>query len=205
MGMKPATVFQIAAILLAVVFCLPAHSQTSAQAPARKDHELALVDIQKVINQSVRGRQRREEFLKSVRARVAEVESYRKEVDTLNRQLAEKQKTLAAAQFEKHRADAERRVRDLQRKAEDISEELQRQEGRLASDLALDIKAVAADYARKKGYDLVLESGQHLIPYKTPSVDITDQIIREYDAAVSAPAPSLPAAPATPGRGGGKK
>lgn len=164
----------------------PSSAQTT---PVRREHEFALVDIQRVINESKRGKQKREEFLKSVRAKTNEVDAYKKEVDQLNKVLAARQKTLTPSQFEAARRDAEMRVKEIQRKAEDISEELQRQEARMAADLAVDIKVVAADYAGRKGYDLVLESSQHLIPYKNETVDITGQIIREYDGLAAPPAP----------------
>ncbi len=167
------------------------YTVSAAQAPAaRKEHEFALVDIQRVINESKRGKQKREEFLKSVRTKTNEVDSYKKEVDQLNRTLEEKQRTLSPGQFEKARLDAENRVKELQRKAQDISEDLQSRESRMAADLAVDIKTVAADYARRKGYDLVLESSQHLIPYKNDGVDLTDAIIREYDNVATGAVPA---------------
>jgi len=174
---------RLAAVTAAALFLMPA----LAGAQGKKDHEFALVNIQRVIIESRRGKQAREDFLKSVRSKTGEVENYKKEVDQLNKQLTDKQKSLPAAQFEKARADAEKRVKELQRRAEDISDDLQRQESRMANNLALDIKEVAADYSKRKGYELVLESSQHVIPYASENTDITAEVIREYDSLGDAP------------------
>jgi len=144
-------------LIFALLFAAVSAATDVSAAPApgtRKEQEFGLVDIQRVINESKRGKQKREEFLKSVRSKTNEVDSYKKEVDQLNRSLETKQRTLPAAQFEKVRQDAENRVKELQRKAQDISEDLQSRENRMASDLAVDIKTVAADYARRKGVEI---------------------------------------------------
>jgi outer membrane protein len=90
--------------------------------------------------------------------------------------------------------------KQLQREAEDFKNDSQTESKHVFQQIAQKVFSFLQVFSQQHGYDAVLEQGTDAVPivwYTGRNVDITDQIIKGYDAKSGFGAPSLPDTPAT--------
>ena len=72
-----------------------------------------------------------------------------------------------------------------QRRIQDFNREVQEKQRGMVAEYALKIQAAASTVAQKEGYTAVLDKGSEatvkIVIYSHPSVDLTEQIIKEFD------------------------
>jgi outer membrane protein len=78
--------------------------------------------------------------------------------------------------------DFENRQLDFKRKYEDFQRDLKQTDAELTSGIVQDLYGVVHDYAQQQGYTLVLEASSGALLYSDKAVDITDDIVRLYNA-----------------------
>jgi len=79
--------------------------------------------------------------------------------------------------------DYQKRLRDFQRTYKDSQAELQQRDNELTSEIIRELQEVIAEYGAKQTYTLILEaSNTGAVLYNSRAVDITDQIIQEYNS-----------------------
>jgi outer membrane protein len=92
--------------------------------------------------------------------------------------------------------------KQLQREAEDFKNDSQTESQQVFQQVAQKVFSFLQEFSQQHGYAAVLERGTDTAPivwYAASNVDITDQIIKSYDAKSGLSAPSLPDKPsATP-------
>ena len=76
--------------------------------------------------------------------------------------------------------DYTRKLRDFENAYKDSKEELQQKDNEVTGAIIRDLAYVVRNMGERGGYTLVLEKGSLL--WAAPSIDITDQVIREYNA-----------------------
>jgi outer membrane protein len=89
--------------------------------------------------------------------------------------------------------------KQLQREAEDFKNDSQTESQQVFQQIAQKVFSFLQEFSQQHGYAVVLERGTDTAPtvwYAASNVDITDQIIKSYDAKSSLGAPSLPDKPA---------
>jgi outer membrane protein len=92
--------------------------------------------------------------------------------------------------------------KQLQREAEDFKNDSQAESQRAFQQVAQKVFSLLQEFSRQHGYAAVLEQGTETAPvvwYTASNVDITDQLIKSYDAKYAVGAASLPEKP-TPKR-----
>jgi outer membrane protein len=119
------------------------------------------------------------------------------ELQALQDQLRKGQTTLSSEAHDKLAQSIEAKTRELKRLGEDSQDALEQDEGAMMQQLSDKMVAVLRDYATRNGYaviiDVSLPNGPVL--WASPSIDITNEIVKLYDKAH--PVPATPtAAPA---------
>jgi outer membrane protein len=118
------------------------------------------------------------------------------ELQTLRDQLKRGQATMSAEAKASLNQAIDARSREAQRLGQDSQAALEQEEGTLMQQLGEKLMAVIREYATRNGYayviDVSLPNGPVL--WASPSVDITNEIVRLYDQAhpVAASAPPAP-------------
>jgi outer membrane protein len=101
--------------------------------------------------------------------------------------------------------DLETKEKQLQREAEDFKNDSQSESQQVFQQVAQKLFALLQEFSQQHGYLAVIERGTDTAPvvwYTAGNVDITDQLIKSYDAKYGGGAVSLPEKPApkrTPG------
>ncbi|MDR4479988.1 MAG: OmpH family outer membrane protein [Nitrospira sp.] len=145
--------------------------------------KIAMMDQQKVVERSVAGKRALED-LKSYST------TRQKIIDSDDQELKELEKGLQDATFsEETRKEKQEQFRTkleaYQRRIQDFNREVQDKQRGMVADFAQRIHAAAAAVAQKEGYTAVLDRGSEstvkIVIYNHPSVDLTEQIIKEFD------------------------
>jgi len=120
------------------------------------------------------------------------------ELQALREQLRKGQATMSAEARNKLNQAIEAKNREVQRAGQDSQAALEQEEGALMQQLGEKLMAVVRDYATRDGLvvviDVSLPNGPVL--WASPSVDITNEVVRLYDQAH--PVASPPATPSVP-------
>ncbi|MGC3973621.1 MAG: OmpH family outer membrane protein [Nitrospira sp.] len=148
------------------------------------DHiKVAMMDQQQVIERSVAGKRALEE-LKSYST------TRQKIIDSDDQELKELEKGVQDASLsEDARKEKQEHFRTkleaYQRRIQDFNREVQEKQRGMVAEYAQKIQAAAAAVAQKEGYTAVLDKGSEstvkIVIYSHPSVDLTEQIIKEFD------------------------
>lgn len=131
-----------------------------------------------------------------------DLEAKQNQINQLRETLNKGSNTMSAEQREKLMREIDQRTKALNRDMEDAQADFEQEQQRILNDLGQKIMSVIDKYARDNGYTLILDvsSPQTPVLYATNQIDITQEIIRLYDAqsatAAPAPAPAKPAAAA---------
>ncbi len=145
------------------------------------DLKIAYVDIQKAVNECNAGKEAKKTIMK--------------EVEKVQRQLAEKQKELQTMKesYEKQtlmltpdaRAAKEKefqtKIREFQRWQEDAQNEVNQKRIEMERNISIGLVKVIQKIGSDEGYTLILEKNENIVLFVSKSIDITDRVIKAHD------------------------
>ena len=105
--------------------------------------------------------------------------------------------TLSDDETRRLNRDLEEKNKLLKRTQEDAQADFATDRDEMFRRIGQKMVTVIQDYAQKNGFSLIIGSDQVPIYYQGPDVDVTDQIVKLFDAAnpIDAPTTGGPAAP----------
>ena len=147
------------------------------------EFKLGLVDLQRALNECEAGKKAKEDFKTQVDKLQAELAKQKGDIEKIKDEVEKKGMVLKDEERKNIERDYQKRLRDFQRTYKDSQAELQQRDNELTGEILRQLQEVIADYGAKQSYTLVLEaSNTGAVLYGSRSVDITDQVIQEYNA-----------------------
>ena len=149
---------------------------------AAAEIKVGVVDLQRALNESASGKKAKEQF-KVEFDRMQD--SLRREKDSLDRMKDDLEKKAAVLKEEQRKSmtdDFERRRRELRRKLEDSDAELRKKDSELTGGILRDLATVIQEIGQRDGYTIILESSASAVLYGSKSIDMTEEVIRTFDA-----------------------
>lgn len=155
----------------------------SAGAAAAQDAvKVAYVDMQKALNESRAGKKALGELQKLMEERKAGLQKQKEGLEKKKDEL-DKQGLLLNEDTRKNRENEVRTLeRDYSRTLSDLKDEFARREGEFTDGIRKDLLKVIEKIGREGGYTLVLEKQYSAVLYAPPSIDLTEALIKRYDA-----------------------
>lgn len=146
------------------------------------DVKIGYIDLQKAINSSDSGQAAKEKINKKFQEYEGEVDSRKAELQKAKEEL-EKQTLLLSdeARSAKER-DYQSKVKDFQRFAKDIQDELQAIDSDLTKKILGEVVKVARDLGEKEKFTAIFEKSESSLVYADPGIDLTDRVIKLYNA-----------------------
>lgn len=138
---------------------------------------VAVVDMQRILNETAAGKQARKDLETSSVAK-------QKKLDKRRQKLEEDQAKLGSLQGDALLAAQEKLQRDyyeLQSMYMTLQQELAEQEARTLEKMYANCQELAKDLAKDFSLDLVLIRDQSTVLYVASGVDLTDEVIKRYD------------------------
>ena len=73
-------------------------------------------------------------------------------------------------------------LRDFQRWGEDVQNELNQKRMEMEKNIFIGLQKVIQKLGAEEGYTVILEKNESIVLFTSKSTDITDQVIKVYDA-----------------------
>jgi outer membrane protein len=166
---------------------------------ARAEAKLAYVDIQRALNECQTGKAAKAQFRVRVERIQAKLQQQEAQVQALKDELQKKGMLMKQDERQNIADEYASKLRNFQQSYKDSQEELRQKDNEITRAIVSDLAQVVRTVGEKDGYTMVFEKGTLL--WAVPTADITDEVIRSYDAMHVKTAGSL--AP-RPGGGGAR-
>ena len=144
-----------------------------------QDLKVGLVNLQKAMSESKRGKDARAAFQADLKDKQDALSKEKKAIEKQQKDL-EKQALLMK---DSERARAQRRlqlrVRDWERKMRDVREELALRERELTDEILKDLQKIIGELGKTGKFTMILERSQML--YTDKGTDVTDDVIKLYN------------------------
>lgn len=157
----------------------PAHSAENLK--------MAYIDAQKVLDGTKAGRRAKgtmEEFTKS-RQKIIDLEE--SEIKRLQEDLARQGSVLSPEARREKEESLQRKFMDFQKKVSELTKELQSKKRDILEEFNKRLEEIVKRIAEKNGYAFVFDRNSEggVLLYAKQSLDITDEVIKEYDKTTS--------------------
>lgn len=151
--------------------------------PALAEIKIAYVDLQKALNLSKAGVKAKSEISAQVKKYEEEFKNKQEDLQKLKTEL-EKQAVLLSdsAKAQKER-DFQQNVKELQRFQKDVKEELQQRDADATKKILGQMFEILQKIGKDGGYQMIIEKNEGAVIYADESVDLTDKLIKAFDAA----------------------
>jgi outer membrane protein len=144
------------------------------------DFRFAFVDIQRALNECHNGQTVKTAFRGEIERLQARLQGEQDEVERLKKELEEKGPLMQPDQRQNLEDDYTRKLHQFQDDYKNSRDDLQQKDNEMTGAIVRDLALVVQQIGQKSGYTMVMEKGSLL--WAVPSIDITDQVIRAYDA-----------------------
>ena len=162
------------AALLAFAVAVPA---TAA------DYKIGTVDLQRALNESDAGKKAKEKFKTEVDKLQAELAKQKQDIEKMKEDVEKRAMVLKEEERRELEKEYQRKLRDFQRTYKDAQADLQARDGELTAEILQELAGVIVEYGAKASYTMILEaSNTGAVLYHSSTVDVTDAIIKEYNA-----------------------
>jgi len=165
------------------LWMLPALVVVTATAARADELKLGTVDLQRALNECDAGKKAKENFKGQVDKLQADLNKQKTEIEKIKDEVEKKGMVLKEDERKNIERDYQKRLRDFQRTYKDSQAELQQRDNELTSEILKDLQEVISEFGARQGYTLILEgSNTGAVLFNSRTVDITEQIIQEYNA-----------------------
>lgn len=171
-------------VIISLAVAALAAPMFAQNAPAR----VAVVDVQKVLTQSVAGKAAYDKLKKMQEERVAKAKQMDEEIKKLEADLTTKRISLAedkVAEMAKQIAD--KRI-SMERFGQDVQREIGEARDRELQALQVKIEPVIDALGKEMGLAVIFNKFESGLVYASDAVEITDAVIKKFNEAVGTPA-----------------
>ena len=155
---------------------------------AQATHKIAVINSQEVLEKSIEGKKviaRLQERDKKNQNDLAKLDD---DIRGLETKLNTQRLTLSEEALMQLSSDLDKKKKDRTRFAEDAMRDIQELQLRLYTKLQNDLLPLIEAIGKEKGFDLILDLGKSGAVYFSPTIAITDDVVKRYDALKAAPA-----------------
>ena len=150
--------------------------------PAFAEIKVGIVDLQRALNESAAGKKAKEQFKGEFDRAQNALKGEKDRLDKMKDDL-DKQSVVLKPDERKAKADEfDRRQRDLRRKLEDSDAELRKKDSELTGEILKDLAEVIQQIGQRDNYTVILENSSSSVLYGSKTIDITDSVIKAFDA-----------------------
>jgi len=165
--------FMTALSLLLVVV-----SFSFAQAQAK----IAVVNSQDVLEKSIEGKRVLNQLAEQDKKNQDQLAKLDEEIRKLETRLNTQRLTLSEEALLQLNSDLTKKRTERTRLSEDMARDMQELQYRLYTRLQNELIPIIEQIGKEKGFDLILDLGRSGAVYVNPAIDITEEVIKRYDA-----------------------
>ena len=194
----------LAAAGLLIVAAVRGQSSSSSAAPAGPG-KVGVINIRGAIANTGEGKQASAELQSQFAPRQTELENLNKQINDLRQRLGACEGKCSQDEIGRLTQQGQKATQKFDRLNNEVNEDVQSAQGEVFDRIGRKMVDVLDKYSRENGYTIVLDSSAQNTPilFASTQIDITQEIVRLYDAAYpvkggAAPAQKPAAKPTTP-------
>ncbi len=158
-------------------------------AKAAEAFKMGVVDPQAVLEKSKAGKKALDGLKEYVTTRQKLLSGDEEELRSTEKTLKEQIVKLSDTEKKEKETQFRAKVQDYQKRAQEFNQELQGKQKELVDDYMKKIASATKTVAEKGGFSLVVDKGSEqtvkIVIYNKDTIDLTDQVIKEFDRANS--------------------
>jgi outer membrane protein len=144
--------------------------------------KVAYVDIQRAVNESNAGKEAKKAITKDVEKIQHIVVDKQKELQTLKESLDKQALMLTPDARANKEKEYQNKLREFQRWGEDTQNEINQKRMEIERNISAALIKVIQKIGADEGYTVILEKNESIVLYASKTIDITDRVIKAYDA-----------------------
>jgi outer membrane protein len=148
--------------------------------------KLGIINPQVVLQNSVKGKQAIERLKTMQLAKQKKYENMQKEIDSLEKESMSP--ALNQESRDKKTLDLQNKRIEIKRFAEDAQKDSMASQQKEFESIQRDLMPIIEKIAKTNGYSMIFDLNTAGITYFEPAVDITEEVVKAYDAQSAAPA-----------------
>ncbi len=154
-------------------------------APAAET-KIAIIDVQRLVTDSVAGKDALAKLKKLQETKIAEGKQKSDEIDGLRKRLNEGRLSLADDKIAELEKQIEEKVTSARRFQEDAEREFNKSRDGAFQDIEKRVFPVIEKYGQENGFTYIFNKFQSGLVFAAEGTDVTDQIIQRFDAQAGA-------------------
>jgi outer membrane protein len=152
---------------------------------AAEAFKMGVIDPQAVLERSKAGKKALDSLKEYVSTRQKLLSRDEEELRNTEKTLKESAAKLTDAEKKDKEAQFRTKIQDYQKRAQEFNQELQGKQKELVDDYMKRIASATQTVAEKGGFSLVVDKGSEqtvkIVIYNKDTIDLTDQVIKEFD------------------------
>jgi outer membrane protein len=146
------------------------------------DLKIAYVDIQKAVNECNSGKDAKKAITKEVEKFQRLIVDRQKELQTMKESLEKQAPMLTPDARATREKEYQNKLREFQRWGEDTQNEINQKRMEMERNISIGLQKVIQKVGADEGYTFILEKNENIVLYISKTIDITDRVIKVYDA-----------------------
>lgn len=157
----------------------------STSIQAAEAFKMGVVDPQSVLEKSKAGKKALDGLKEYVSTRQKLLARDEEDLRNYEKQLKEQAAKLSETEKKDKETQFRAKIQDFQKRAQEFNQELQGKQKELVEDYMKKISAATQTVAEKGGFALVVDKGSEqtvkIVIYSKDTIDLTEQVIKEFD------------------------
>src|SRR3990170_5114211 len=163
----------IAVLFLAMYTVLPVRAE---------DTRIGFIDAQKVLDESLRGKQVKDQLNEYVQSRQKIVDIEEIDLKNLQEEMTKQGAVLSPTAKQEKEELFQRKFMDYQKKVTELQKEIQQRRADKLEEFNVELEKIAKILGEKEGYSMILTNlDVNIIIYAKPALELTDRVIKELD------------------------
>jgi outer membrane protein len=146
------------------------------------DLKIAYVDIQRAVNDCNAGKDAKKVITKEVEKFQRLIADKQKELQTMKESLDKQTLMMTPDARANKEREYQSKLREFQRWGEDSQNEVNQKRIELERNISSGLVKVIQKIGADEGYSLILEKNENIVLHISKALDITDRVIKVYDA-----------------------
>ncbi len=144
---------------------------------------IGVLDIQRCIYESNEGKRISESLQKDLEAMQQRYNEAQQELTKLQEEIEKQSLMLSLDAKESKQQEYNKKLRDLNYLAQDLNEEARKAEEGAKKRILMELEVIVQGVAMKQDLDLILEKSGSGVLFYSGALDITDQVIKDFNEA----------------------
>ena len=169
-------------IALSVIILIFGFNSTVFCADSMK---IGVVDFQKIVKESSAGKMTQKQIKAKGDELQQKLQDEKKQLDEMKTTFERESLVLSPEKQQEKKREFGKKVNDFQKMQQNFAQQFKQLEMQLLNEMQKQVFAIVNQIGEKKGYQIIIEKKTAGIIFYQDKLDITDQIIKQYNLKVS--------------------